>query len=164
MVSLTSYYTFYLIDKFNVSVQASQLYLFIFLFAVAAGTFFGGPLGDRFGRKHVIWGSILGIAPFALILPHVGLFWTVLLTVLIGLILSSAFSAILVYAQELMPGKIGLISGLFFGFAFGIAGIGSAVLGKVADMTSIDYVFNLCAFLPLLGFTALFLPNERKKV
>ena len=163
MSSLTSYYTFYLMDKFDVSVQASQVYLFVFLFAIAAGTFFGGPLGDRFGRKYVIWFSILGIAPFTLILPYVNLFWTGTLTVLIGLILSSAFSAILVYAQELIPGKVGMVSGLFFGFAFGIAGIGSAVLGDIADATSIEYVFKMCSFLPLLGLLTVLLPSEKRK-
>lgn len=162
MSSLTSYYTFYLIDKFNVSVESSQLYLFIFLFAVAAGTFIGGPLGDRIGRKYVIWISILGVAPFTLLLPHANLFWTGVLSVFIGLILSSAFSAILVFAQELIPGKIGMISGMFFGFAFGIAGIGSALLGKLADLTSINYVFHLCSFLPLLGLVTAFLPNIGK--
>lgn len=162
MSSLTSYYTFYLIDKFNVSVQSSQIHLFIFLFAVAAGTFIGGPLGDRIGRKYVIWISILGVAPFTLLLPYADLFWTSVLSVFIGFILSSAFSAILVFAQELIPGKIGMISGMFFGFAFGIAGIGSALLGKLADMTSINYVFHLCSFLPLLGLVTAFLPNIGK--
>ncbi|GEO06142.1 fosmidomycin resistance protein [Adhaeribacter aerolatus] len=160
--SMTSYFTFYLIDKFGVSVQSSQMYLFVFLFSVAAGTFIGGPVGDRFGRKYVIWGSILGVAPFTLLLPHANLFWTGVLIVLIGVILSSAFSAILVYAQELVPGKIGLIAGLFFGFAFGVAGIGSAVLGEVADRTSIGYVFQLCAFLPLIGLLTGFLPDVEK--
>ena len=159
LVSLTSYYTFYLMDKFHVSVQASQIYLFVFLFAVAAGTYIGGPLGDHFGRKYVIWGSILGVAPFTLILPHVGLFCTAVLTVFIGLILASAFSAILVYAQDLVPGKVGMIAGLFFGLAFGMAGIGSAVLGKLADHTSIIFVFQVCAFLPLIGLLTGFLPN-----
>ncbi len=159
LASMTSYFTFYLIDKFNVSVQSSQMYLFVFLFSVAAGTFIGGPIGDRFGRKYVIWGSILGVAPFTLLLPFANLFWTGVLIVLIGVILSSAFSAILVYAQELVPGKIGLIAGLFFGFAFGIAGIGSAVLGEVADRTSINYVFRICSFLPLIGLLTAFLPN-----
>jgi MFS transporter, FSR family, fosmidomycin resistance protein len=164
LASMTSYFTFYLIDKFGVSVQSSQLYLFVFLFSVAAGTFIGGPIGDRFGRKYVIWGSILGVAPFTLLLPYANLFWTGVLIVIIGVILSSAFSAILVYAQELVPGKVGLIAGLFFGFAFGIAGIGSAVLGEVADRTSINYVFQLCAFLPLIGLLTGFLPNiERNK-
>ncbi|HEV2319113.1 MAG TPA: MFS transporter [Verrucomicrobiae bacterium] len=159
LVSLSSYYTFYLIDKFHVSVAASQLYLFLFLFAVAAGTFMGGPLGDHFGRKYVIWGSILGVAPFTLLLPHVNLFWTAFLTVIIGLILASAFSAILVYATELVPGNVGMISGLFFGMAFGFAGIGSAALGEVADYTSIVFVFKVCAWLPLIGLLTAFLPN-----
>ncbi|RDC62155.1 MFS transporter [Adhaeribacter pallidiroseus] len=159
LASMTSYFTFYLIDKFHVSVQSSQMYLFVFLFSVAAGTFIGGPIGDRFGRKYVIWGSILGVAPFTLLLPYANLFWTGVLIVLIGVILSSAFSAILVYAQELIPGKIGLIAGLFFGFAFGIAGIGSAVLGEVADHTSINFVFKICSFLPLIGLLTAFLPN-----
>jgi FSR family fosmidomycin resistance protein-like MFS transporter len=159
MVSLSSYYTFYLIDKFHVSVATSQFYLFVFLFAVAAGTFMGGPLGDHFGRKYVIWGSIMGVAPFTLILPHMDLFWTVALSIVIGLILSSAFSVILVFAQELVPGKVGMISGLFFGLAFGVAGIGSAVLGKLADWTSINFVFQVCAFLPLIGFLTAFLPH-----
>jgi FSR family fosmidomycin resistance protein-like MFS transporter len=163
MASLTSYYTFYLIDKFHVSVQSAQMYLFIFLFAVAAGTFIGGPLGDKIGRKYVIWFSILGVAPFTLLLPHVNLFWTGVLSVFIGVILSSAFSAILVYAQELMPGKVGMIAGLFFGFAFGMGGIGSALLGKLADMTSINYVYQVCAYLPLIGLLACFLPNVEGK-
>lgn len=164
MASLTSYFTFYLIDKFNVSVQTSQIYLFIFLFSVAAGTLIGGPVGDRFGRKYVIWFSILGTAPFALMLPYANLFWTGVLIVPIGMILASAFSAILVYAQELIPGKVGLVAGLFFGFAFGMGGIGSALLGKLADSTSIDYVFHICAFLPLIGIITGFLPNiEGKK-
>lgn len=159
LTSLTSYYTFYLINKFHVSVQSAQLYLFVFLFAVAAGTFIGGPLGDRFGRKYVIWISILGVAPFSLILPHANLLWTGILSVPIGLILASAFSAILVYAQELVPGKVGMIAGLFFGLAFGMAGIGSALLGKLADKTSITYVYQICAFLPLIGLLTGFLPN-----
>ena len=162
MASLNSYYMFYLIDKFEVSVHDAQLYLFAFLFAVAAGTVIGGPIGDRIGRKYVIWASILGTAPFALVMPHVGLMWTCVLSIFIGLILSSAFSAILVYAQELVPGKVGLIGGLFFGLAFGIAGIASAVLGKVADSTSIQYVYDICSFLPLIGLVAVFLPNTRK--
>jgi FSR family fosmidomycin resistance protein-like MFS transporter len=164
MASLTSYYTFYLMDKFNVSVQNSQVYLFIFLFAIAAGTFIGGPVGDRIGRKYVIWISILGVAPFSLLMPHVSLFWTVILSVFIGVILSSAFSAILVYAQELVPGKVGMIAGLFFGFAFGMAGVGSALLGELADRTSIGYVYQVCAYLPLIGLLTGFLPNiEGKK-
>lgn len=167
LVSLSSYYTFYLIAKFHVSVMASQIYLFVFLFSVAAGTFAGGPLGDHFGRKYVIWVSILGVAPFTLLLPHANLFWTVVLTVFIGLILASAFSAILVYAQELVPGKVGMIAGLFFGLAFGMAGIGSAVFGKLADHTSIIFVFKVCAYLPLIGLLTGFLPNiegRRKKL
>jgi FSR family fosmidomycin resistance protein-like MFS transporter len=159
LASLTSYFTFFLIDKFAVSVQQSQVYLFIFLAAVAVGTLIGGPLGDRFGRKYVIWFSILGIAPFTLLLPYADLFWTVTLSVFVGLALSSAFPAILVYAQELMPGRVGMISGLFFGFAFGMGGLGSALLGKLADVTSITYVFELCAFLPLLGIVAAWLPR-----
>ncbi len=159
LASMTSYYTFYLIDKFHLSVQSSQFHLFIFLFAVAAGTLLGGPLGDRFGRKYVIWFSILGAAPFTLLLPHANLLWTSVLTVFIGVIIASAFSAILVYAQELLPGKVGTVSGLFFGFAFGMGGIGSAVLGILADHTSINYVYQLCAFLPLIGLITGFLPN-----
>jgi Arabinose efflux permease len=162
LASMSSYYTFYFINKFGVSVQSSQIHLFIFLASVAAGTFIGGPLGDRFGRKYVIWFSILGVAPFTLLLPHVNLFWTSILSVFIGFILSSAFSAILVYAQELMPGKVGMVSGLFFGFAFGMGGIGSAVLGVLADHTSIVYVYNVCAFLPLIGLITGFLPDIGK--
>lgn len=166
MASLTSYFTFYLIQKFHVSVQTSQVYLFVFLFSVAAGTLIGGPVGDKIGRKYVIWASILGTAPFALLLPHANLFWTGVLIVPIGIILASAFSAILVYAQELIPGKVGLVAGLFFGFAFGMGGIGSALLGKLADSTSITYVYNVCAFLPLIGLLTAFLPNisSTKKV
>lgn len=164
MASITSYYTFYLIDKFHLSVQESQIYLFVFLGSVAAGTLFGGPLGDRFGRKYIIWISILGVAPFTLLLPYASLFWTGILSVVIGLILSSAFSAILVYATELVPGKVGLIAGLFFGFAFGMGGLGSAILGKIADRTSVEYVFKICAFLPLIGIFTGLLPNiERYK-
>lgn len=159
LASMTSYYTFFLIEKFHVSIQQSQFYLFMFLGAVAAGTLFGGPLGDKFGRKYIIWISILGVAPFTMLLPHVSLFWVGILSVIIGLILSSAFSAILVYATELLPGKVGLVAGLFFGFAFGMGGLGSAVLGKLADVTSIQYVFNVCAFLPLIGIITGFLPN-----
>ena len=162
--SLTSYYTFFLIHKFHLTIQHSQVYLFLFLGAVAAGTVIGGPLGDRFGRKYIIWISILGVAPFTMLLPYVPLFWTAVLSVIIGLILSSAFSAILVYATDLVPGKVGLIAGLFFGLAFGMGGLGSAVLGKVADMTSIEFVFKICAFLPLIGVFTAFLPNiEHKK-
>ena len=159
LASMTSYYTFYLIDKFHLSVQSSQIHLFIFLFAVAAGTILGGPLGDKFGRKYVIWFSILGAAPFTLLLPHANLFWTSVLSVFIGVIIASAFSAILVYAQELLPGKVGMVSGLFFGFAFGMGGIGSALLGVLADHTSINYVYHVCAFLPLIGLLTGFLPN-----
>lgn len=167
MASLTSYFTFYMIDKFHVSVQSSQYYLFVFLFSVAAGTLIGGPVGDRFGRKYVIWFSILGTAPFALLLPHANLFWTTVLIIPIGLILASAFSAILVYAQELIPGKVGLVAGLFFGFAFGMGGIGSAIMGKMADESSIAHVFYLCSFLPLIGLLTGLLPNiegNRKKI
>ncbi len=159
LVSLTSYYTFYLIERFHISKEASQMYLFLFLFAVAAGTFAGGPLGDRIGRKYVIWVSILGIAPFTLILPYAGLFGTAVLSVVIGALLASAFSAILVYAQELVPGKVGLVAGLFFGLAFGMAGIGSAALGSLADHTSVAYVYKVCSFLPLIGILTAFLPN-----
>lgn len=162
LASLTNYYTFYLIQKFHLSVQGAQLHLFLFLFAVAVGTVAGGPIGDRYGRRLVIWISILGVAPFTIALPHANLLWTAILTVIIGLILASAFSAILVYAQELVPGKVGLISGLFFGLAFGMAGIASAVLGEVADRTSIAYVFHLCSFLPLIGLLTILLPDTRK--
>lgn len=163
LTSITSYFTFYLIHKFNLSVQESQFHLFLFLISVAGGTFLGGPLGDKFGRKIIIWISILGIAPFTLALPYVNLFWTSVLSIFIGLIMASAFSAILVYAQELLPGKVGMISGLFFGFAFGMAGIGSALLGHLADLTSIDFIFKVCAYLPLLGIIAAFLPDLRRK-
>jgi FSR family fosmidomycin resistance protein-like MFS transporter len=161
LACLTNYYTFYLIHKFHLSIQGAQFHLFLFLFAVALGTILGGPIGDRYGRKLVIWVSILGVTPFTLALPHANLFWTGVLTVIIGIILASAFSAILVYAQELVPGKVGLIAGLFFGLAFGMAGIGSAVLGELADRTSIEYVFQLCSFLPLIGLLTAFLPNVR---
>ncbi|MFA6231259.1 MAG: MFS transporter [Rhodanobacter sp.] len=164
LASLSSYYTFYLIHKFGVSVQSAQVHLFAFLFAVAAGSLIGGPIGDRIGRKWVIWASILGVAPFTLLLPHVNLMWTGVLTVIIGLILASAFSAILVYAQELIPGRVGMISGLFFGFAFGMGGMGAAVLGSLADVHGIEYVYRLCAYLPLMGLITVFLPNlERPK-
>jgi FSR family fosmidomycin resistance protein-like MFS transporter len=162
LTSLTSYYTFYLIHRFGIGVQSAQLHLFWFLGAVAAGTIIGGPVGDRFGRKVVIWCSILGVLPFTLALPYVGLRWTGVLSVAIGLILASAFSAILVYAQELMPGKVGMISGLFFGFAFGIAGIGAAALGRLADHTSIEFVYRLCAYLPALGLLTWFLPDLKR--
>jgi len=159
LTSMTSYYTLYLIERFKVSVQTSQIYLFVFLFAVALGTIIGGPVGDRIGRKKVIWASILGVAPFTLWLPHADLQTTMLLTIVIGLILASAFSAILVYAQELMPGKVGLIAGLFFGLAFGFAGLGSAVLGRVADATGIEAVYGFCGYLPLIGVLTVFLPS-----
>ncbi len=161
LASMTNYYQFYLIDRFGLTAPQAQVHLFIFLAAVAVGTIVGGPVGDRYGRKLVIWISILGVAPFTLALPHVDLFWTTVLSVCIGVILASAFSAILVYAQELLPGKVGLISGLFFGFAFGMGGIGSAVLGKLADRTSIAYVFAVCAYLPLLGLLTALLPNTK---
>ena len=164
MASMTSYFTFYLIDKFGITVQESQIYLFVFLASVAVGTILGGPLGDRYGRKLIIWVSILGAAPFTLLLPHVGLTLTMILSILIGLIISSAFSAILVYATELIPGKVGMIAGLFFGLAFGMGGIGSAILGWLADKTSIEHVFNICAYLPLIGIATGLLPNiERQK-
>ncbi len=159
LASLNSYFTFYLISKFHVSVQHAQLNLFLFDFAVAAGTVIGGPIGDRFGRKYVIWCSILGVLPFSLALPFASLLWTGVLSVVIGLILSSAFSAILVYAQELVPGRVGTISGLFFGFAFGMGGISAAILGEVADLTSIDFVYSVCSFVPALGILTALLPN-----
>jgi FSR family fosmidomycin resistance protein-like MFS transporter len=163
LTSLTSYYTFYLISKFHVSVQNSQLHLFAFLAAVAAGTFIGGPIGDRVGRKSVIWCSILGVLPFTLLLPYANLFWTGILSVIIGFVIASAFSAILVYAQDLVPGRVGMISGLFFGFAFGMGGIGAAVLGKLADMTSIIFVYKICAYLPAIGLLTGLLPNSQKR-
>jgi len=163
LASISSYYTFYLMHKFGVSVPNAQTHLFVFLFAVAAGSLIGGPVGDRIGRKWVIWASILGVAPFTLLLPHVDLFWTGVLTVIIGLILSSAFSAILVYAQELIPGRVGMISGLFFGFAFGMGGIGAAVLGHIADVRGIEYVYGLCAYLPLIGIITAFLPSLERR-
>jgi FSR family fosmidomycin resistance protein-like MFS transporter len=162
MASLTSYFTFYLIEKFDLSVASSQLHLFLFLGAVAAGTFFGGPIGDRIGRKAVIWFSILGVAPFTLLLPHVDLFWTSVLSVVIGFILASAFSAIVVYAQELVPGNVGMIAGVFFGLMFGFGGIGAALLGHLADVHGIEYVYFLCSFLPLFGVLAIFLPRTKK--
>lgn len=162
LASITSYYTFFLIEKFDVTVRDSQFFLFAFLFASALGILLGGPVGDKVGRKYVIWASILGAAPFSLIMPHANLLWTCILSILIGLILSSAFSAILVYAQELLPSKLGLISGLFFGLAFGIAGIASAVLGGLADKFGIEYVYQLCAYMPLLGLITWFLPDIRK--
>jgi FSR family fosmidomycin resistance protein-like MFS transporter len=159
LASLTSYYTFYLISRFHATMEAAQLHLFIFLFAVAAGALLGGPIGDRIGRKRVIWGSILGVAPFTLALPHLDLAWTTFFTVIIGFILASAFSAILVFAQELIPGKVGTVSGLFFGFAFGMGGLGAAVLGAVADARGIEYVYSACAYLPLLGLLTALLPD-----
>ena len=159
LVSITNYYTFYLIQRFSLSIQGAQYLLFVFLAAVAAGTILGGPLGDRFGRKYVIWVSILGVAPFSILLPHVGLTATVVLSAVIGAILASAFSAILVYAQELIPGKVGMISGLFFGLAFGMGGIASAALGKIADLTSIGFLFDVCGYLPLIGILTWFLPD-----
>jgi MFS transporter, FSR family, fosmidomycin resistance protein len=162
LASMTNYYTFYLMHRFGASVQQSQIYLFLFLGAGAFGTLVGGPIGDRIGRKRVIWLSILGIAPFTLILPHANLFWTAVLSMFIGVIMASAFPAILVYATELLPGNVGLIAGLFFGLAFGLAGIGSAVLGKLADATSIEFVISACSFLPLMGLFTWFLPDLRK--
>src|SRR5437588_795312 len=159
LASLMSYYTFYLMNKFHLTVQNAQLHLFLFLGAVAAGTFIGGPVGDRVGRKLVIWCSILGVLPFTLILPYANLAWTGILSVVIGLILASAFSAILVYAQELMPGRIGAVSGLFFGFAFGKGRAGAAILGKLADLTSMDFVYHVCAYLPAIGILTAFLPD-----
>ncbi|MDR1169684.1 MAG: MFS transporter [Prevotellaceae bacterium] len=164
MASLSSYYTFYLIEKFHVDVQDSQIYLFVFLGATAIGTLLGGPLGDKIGRKYVIWASILGAAPFTLLMPHVNLFWTVVMSFLIGLIISSAFPAILLYAQELLPYKLGLVSGLFFGFAFGVAGIASAILGKMADLHGIETIYQICAYMPLLGIITYLLPNLKKKL
>jgi FSR family fosmidomycin resistance protein-like MFS transporter len=159
LASLTSYYTFYLIEHFHVSVRSAQLHLFVFTGAVAIGTIAGGPLGDRFGRKYVIWASILGVLPFSLALPHANLLWTGVLTVPIGIILASAFPAIVVYAQELMPGKTGTVAGLFFGFAFGMGGVGAAVLGALADRSGIEFVYRLCAWLPMIGLLAGFLPD-----
>jgi FSR family fosmidomycin resistance protein-like MFS transporter len=156
---MTSYYTFYLINQFHVSVQSAQVHLFVFLGAVAFGTIAGGSLGDRFGRKFVIWASILGVLPFTLLLPYANLFWTGVLSVPIGIVLASAFPAIVVYAQELMPSRVGAVAGLFFGFAFGMAGIGAAVLGELADATSIQYVFHVCSLLPVIGLLAGFLPH-----
>jgi FSR family fosmidomycin resistance protein-like MFS transporter len=159
LAAMTNYYTFFLMQKFGVSVQSSQFYLFLFLAAVAAGTMAGGPIGDKIGRKAVIWVSILGMSPFSLLLPHANLFWTAVLSVPIGFIMASAFPAILVYATELLPSKVGLIAGLFFGLAFGIGGIGSAMLGKLADLTSISFVMLVCGFLPLIGLLTGFLPD-----
>ena len=163
LASINSYYTFYLIHKFGISVQASQFYLFAFLFSVAVGTLIGGPIGDKVGRKYVIWVSILGAAPFTLVMPYMGLMGTCVMSIFIGLIISSAFSAILVYAQELLPGKVGMIAGLFFGLAFGIAGIASAVLGNIADDRGIEYMYHVCSWLPLIGIVTGFLPNLGKR-
>ncbi|HVW74685.1 MAG TPA: MFS transporter [Rhizomicrobium sp.] len=163
LASIGSYYTFYLIHTFGVSVQNAQVHLFFFLGAVAVGTLLGGPLGDRIGRKYVIWFSILGMLPFTLMLPYANLFWTGILSVIIGLVMASAFPAIVVYAQELLPGRVGMISGLFFGFSFGMGGIGAAVLGALADATSITYVYKVCAFLPAIGLFAVFLPSFKTK-
>lgn len=163
MASMSSYFTFYLIEKFNVSVQDAQFHLFLFLASCALGTLLGGPIGDKFGRKYVIWFSVLGAAPFALLLPYADLFWTGILSVVIGIIISSAFPAILVYAQELLPKKLGMVSGLFYGFAFGMGGLGSALLGYTADHIGIEAVYKICAYLPLIGIIALFLPNLKKK-
>jgi FSR family fosmidomycin resistance protein-like MFS transporter len=159
--SISSYYIFYLISKFHLSVQNAQIHLFVFLGATALGTFAGGPIGDRIGRKYVIWFSILGVLPFTLVLPYANLFWTGILTVCIGLILASAFAAIIVFAQELLPGRIGMVSGLFLGFAFGMGGVGAAVLGRLADLYSIGFVYHICSFLPLIGLLTAFLPNLR---
>ena len=164
LVSLSSYFMFFLIDRFQISMESAQVYLFIFMVAVAAGTFAGGPIGDRIGRKRVIWASILGVLPFTLALPYASLFWTGVLSVAIGLVLASAFSAILVYAQELMPGRVGFVAGMFFGFAFGIAGLGAAVLGKLADWYGIATVYHACAFLPAIGLLAVFLPDDPKAI
>src|SRR3989475_8216729 len=159
LASLLNYYTFYLMGKFHLTVQSAQLHLFLFLAAAAAGTYIGGPVGDKIGRKYVIWVSILGVLPFTLLLPYANLFWTSTLSVVIGFIIASAFSAILVYAQELMPGRIGLVSGLFFGLAFGLGGIGAALLGKLADLTDINFVYRVCSFLPAIGILTALLPN-----
>lgn len=161
MTSLTSYFTFYLIEKFQLSVSSSQMYLFLFLGAVAVGTFAGGPIGDKIGRKKVIWFSILGAAPFTLALPYVDLFWTAVLSVVIGFIIASAFSAIVVYAQELVPGNVGMIAGVFFGLMFGFSGIGAALLGLLADTHGIEYVYKLCSFLPLVGILTVLLPTTK---
>ncbi len=161
--SLSSYYTFFLIEKFHVTVQNAQLHLFVFLGAVAAGTFAGGPIGDRFGRKPVIWFSIVGALPFALLLPYASLMWTGVLSVVIGLIIASAFSAIIVYAQELMPGRVGMVAGMMFGFSFGLGGLGAAALGRIADVTGIEYVYQLCSFLPVIGLLTAFLPNIEER-
>jgi len=159
MASLQTYYTFFLIEKFHLPVGTAQLYLFLFLASVAAGTFAGGPIGDKIGRKRVIWFSILGAAPFTIMLPYANLFWTGVLSVVIGLVMSSAFSAIVVFAQELVPGKVGLISGIFFGLMFGISGVGAAAMGHIADIHGIEQVYRIASFLPLLGIMAALLPK-----
>lgn len=164
LASILSYYTFFLIKKFHLSISDAQYFLFLFLFSVAIGTVIGGPLGDRFGRKKIIWVSILGAAPFSIFLPYVSLFWVAILSIIIGVIIASAFSAILVYAQELIPGNIGMISGLFFGLAFGMGGIGSVCLGALADATNINFVFKICSLLPLLGLLTAFLPDTKKQL
>jgi len=163
LASIGSYYTFYLIHTFGLSVQSAQVHLFFFLGAVAAGTLLGGPLGDKIGRKYVIWFSILGMLPFTLMLPYANLFWTGILSVIIGMVMASAFPSIVVYAQELLPGRVGMISGMFFGLSFGMGGIGAAVLGALADATSITYVYKVCAFLPAIGLLTVFLPNFKSK-
>jgi FSR family fosmidomycin resistance protein-like MFS transporter len=163
LASLSSYYTFYLISKFHMSIQSAQLHLFGFLFAIALGTLVGGPVGDRIGRKRVIWVSILGVAPFSLMLPYADAAWTSVLVFVIGLTIASAFSAILVFAQELLPGRVGTVSGLFFGLAFGVGGIGAALLGKLADVRGIEFVYSVCSFLPLIGLLTAFLPDLRSR-
>ena len=163
LASLSSYYTFYLISRFHLSIQSAQLHLFGFLFAIALGTLVGGPVGDRIGRKRVIWVSILGVAPFTLMLPYANAAWTTVLVFIIGLTIASAFSAILVYAHELLPGRVGTVSGLFFGLAFGVGGIGAALLGKLADLRGIEYVYSVCSFLPLIGLLTAFLPDLRSR-
>jgi FSR family fosmidomycin resistance protein-like MFS transporter len=162
LASITSYYTFYLIDQFHVSVRSSQLHLFLFLASAAVGGMLGGPLGDRLGSKYIIWVSILGVLPFTLLLPYANLFWTSVLTIPIGLIIASAFPAIVVYAQDLLPGRTGMVAGLFFGFAFGMGSVGAAVLGRLADHVGIAFVYQICAFLPLIGLLAGFLPDVHK--
>jgi len=162
LANISSFYTFYLMETFQVSVRDSQLYLFVFLGAVAVGTIVGGPIGDRLGRKTVIWFSILGVLPFTLLLPFANLFWTIMLSIVIGTVLASAFPAIIVFAQELVPHKVGAISGLFFGFAFGMGGLGAALLGVLADATSITFVYDVCAILPAIGLLAVFLPDDSR--
>jgi len=163
LASMRNYLTFYMIQQFGISAQSSQVHLFLFMFAVAAGTYIGGPIGDRIGRKYVIWISILGVAPFTILFPYANLFWASVLSVVIGFLISSAFPAILVYSQDLMPTSLGMVSGLFYGFAFGVAGLGSVLLGKLADQTSMEFVFNLCSYFPLIGILAWFLPDLSNK-